>query len=96
MIITFTSPFTITVDTYNTHQQFFGRPQVTYQDTKEEEPYDPLGEDDWWDLCWDTFHIMIGVNTGKVWYREDGFGDEVVEIKNPQWLDFLKKETLST
>lgn len=94
MKITFTSPFSLTVG----NQEYVGKPSVDCWERHsiEEEPYDMLTTDDWWDLCWDTFHIMIGVNTGKVWYREDGFGDEVVEIKNPQWLDFLKKETLST
>lgn len=89
MKITFTSPFSFTVD----NQEYLGRPEVTYQDTLEEKPYDPLGEDDWWDLCWDTFHIMIGANTGKVWFRCDKTGGDITpeEVENPHWLEFFKK-----
>ena len=94
MKITFTSPYSFTVD----GQEYFGRPKVTYDDTmKQEEPIDPLGQDDWWDLGWDTFHIMIGVNTGDVWFicwsrgLDGNAEDDEVTIENRKWLDFYKK-----
>ena len=97
MKITFTSPFHITAD----NTQFSGKPEDIYKSDWDGGDWCVSwckGTNKWGDPA--TRLILIIDGTEKVsfefWHHKKGFSKGDAEIENRHWLDFFKKETLST